>query len=75
MSVLVKSLFNLPTWTWVAALIAEHPGLQEALGGSPSMWAMYRFSKKLRANYPALNACVDACAASLRALYPDLGVT
>jgi len=24
---LVKSLFALPTWTWVAALIAEHPGL------------------------------------------------
>jgi hypothetical protein len=40
---LVKSLFALPTWTWVAALIAEHPGLQQTLGGSPSVWAMYRF--------------------------------
>ena len=27
---LVKGLFALPTWTWVAALIAEHPGLQGA---------------------------------------------
>ena len=70
---LVKALFNLPTWTWVAALIAEHPGLQSALGGTPSMWAMYRFSRKLRENYPALAACVDACAASLRAQYPDFG--
>ena len=63
---LVKALFNLPTWTWVAALIAEHPGLQDALGGCPSVWAMYRFSTKLRANRPALSACLDACAASLR---------
>lgn len=32
---LVKALFALPTWTRVAALIAEHPGLQAALGGTP----------------------------------------
>jgi len=70
---LVKGLFALPTWTWVAALIAEHPGLQEALGGAPSCWAMYRFSRKLRKNRPALNACLDACAASLRSQHPELG--
>jgi hypothetical protein len=70
---LVKSLFNLPTWTWVAALIAEHPGLQETLGGTPSVWACYRFSRKLRENRPALAACLDACAASLRAQYPTMG--
>jgi hypothetical protein len=34
---------------------------------------MYRFSRKLRENRPALNACVDACAASLRSQYPELG--
>ena len=62
---LVKALFALPTWTWVAALIAEHPGLQAALGDTPSVWAMYRFSRKLRENRPALAACLDACAASL----------
>src|SRR5947209_886592 len=55
---LVKALFNLPTWTWVAALIAEHPGLQTALGDAPSVWAMYRFARKLRENRPALNACL-----------------
>src|SRR3954452_18554065 len=70
---LVKSLFNLATWTWVAALIAEHPGLQEALGGTPSIWACYRFTVKLRANRPALAACLDACAAALRLEYPDFG--
>src|SRR5438876_6160878 len=61
---LVKALFGIPTWTMTAALIAEHPGLQEALGGTPSCWAMYRFSRKLRESRPALDACLDACAAS-----------
>jgi hypothetical protein len=70
---LVKSLFNLATWTWVAALIAEHPGLQDALGGSPSVWACYRFTVKLRANRPTLAACLDACAAALRVEHPDFG--
>ena len=70
---LVKALFALPTWTWVAALIAEHPGLQDALGDTPSVWAMYRFARKLRENRPALEACIDACAASLHAQYPDFG--
>src|SRR6266702_416302 len=70
---LVKSLFGLPTWTWVAALIAEHPGLQDALGGCPSVWAMYRFANKLQANRPVLVAALDAFAASLRAEHPDFG--
>jgi hypothetical protein len=70
---LVKGLFALPTWTWVAALIAEHPGLQAALGGSPSIWACYRFSTKLRKNHPVLADCIDACAVSLREQYPDFG--
>jgi hypothetical protein len=70
---LVKTLFALPTWTRVAALIDEHPGIQAALGGAPSVWACYRFTTKLRANQPALAACLDACAASLRAQYPDIG--
>ena len=70
---LIKSLFGLPTWTITAALVAEHSGLQDALGGRPSVWAMYRFAAKLRENRPALNACLDACAASLRAQHPDFG--
>src|ERR1700675_4400969 len=70
---LVKGLFALPTWTWVAALIAEHPGLQDALGACPSVWACYRFTRKLRENHPALADCLDACAESLRAQYPTMG--
>jgi len=63
---LVKALFALPTWTRVAALIAEHPGLQAVLGGAPSVWACYRFTVKLRENQPALADCLDRIAESLR---------
>jgi hypothetical protein len=37
------------------------------------VWACYRFARKLRENRPALEACLDACAASLREQYPDFG--
>jgi hypothetical protein len=70
---LVKSLFGLPTWTITAALIAEHSGLQDALGATPSVWAMYRFAVKLRENRPAVEACLDSLAEALRTEYPDFG--
>jgi len=70
---LVKALFALPTWTRVAALIAEHPGLQAALGGAPSVWACYRFTVKLRENRPALADCLDRVAESLRGERPEYG--
>src|SRR4051812_28364916 len=70
---LVKTLFALPTWTRVAALIAEHPGLQRGLGGAPSIWACYRFATKLRNEKPLLDACLDSIAAALRAKLPEYG--
>lgn len=70
---LVKALFALPTWTRVEALIAEHPGLQDALGGAPSVWACYRFTVKLRANQPALADCLDAITAALHETRPEYG--
>jgi len=70
---IVKALYALPTWTRVADLIAEHPGLSDALGGTPSHWACYRFAGKLRKERAALAACLDALAASLRAKHPDMG--
>jgi transposase len=70
---IVKALYALPTWTRVADLIAEHPGLSDALGGTPSHWACYRFARKLRTERTALAACLDALAASLRQHYPDMG--
>jgi len=69
----VKALYAIPTWTRVAALIAEHEGLQIALGGAPSQWACYRFSVKLREQNPLLDACLARVADSLREQLPDMG--
>jgi hypothetical protein len=70
---IVKALYALPTWTRVADLIAEHPGLSDALGGTPSHWACYRFASKLRKERERIAGCLDALAAALREQYPDMG--
>ena len=70
---LAKSMYGIPTWTRVAALIAEHAALREALGGAPSVYACYRFSAKLREHRPLLDACLDGVTASLRAELPEYG--
>jgi Transposase DDE domain len=62
-----------PTWSRTAALIAEHDALREAIGGSPSVYALYRFSAKLRAHKPLLDACLDRVTASIRAELPEYG--
>ena len=70
---LINGLYGLSTWTRVAALIADHPALQEALGGCPSVGASYRFATKLREHSEALADCLDRIAASQQAEVPDLG--
>lgn len=70
---IVKALYAIPTWTRVADLIAEHPGLQDALGRTPSHWACYRFATKLRKERERIAGCIDALAARLREQYPDMG--
>src|SRR5687768_16743105 len=70
---LVKTLYGLPTWTRAASLIADHPGLQAALGGCPSLSACYRFTVKLRNHSDALADCLDRIATSLRAELPAYG--
>jgi len=70
---LVKALYGLPTWTRTASLIADHPGLQRALGGCPSVWACYRFAAKLRTHSDALADCLDRIAASLQTAIPQVG--
>lgn len=70
---LVKALYGLPTWTRAAALIEDHPGLQGAIGGCPSVWACYRFCTKLREHSDLLADCLDRVAASLQAQFPGLG--
>lgn len=71
---LVKALYGLPTWTRTASLIADHPGLQAAIAGCPSVWACYRFTEKLRAHSAKLAECLDRVTAALHAELPGYGV-
>jgi transposase, IS5 family len=70
---LAKSLYQIATWSRTARLISEHEALQDAIGGCPSVYACYRFTEKLRRNRPALDACFQALAASLRQELPEYG--
>lgn len=73
---LAKSLYALPTWTRVVALVAEHWKLQRVLGcegDPPSKWAAYRFAEKLRDNGEKLERCIDSVVAGLKAKLPTYG--
>ena len=70
---LVKSLYAIPTWSRTARLVAEHPGLQAALGCAPSVYACYRFGAKLRDHKAMLDACLDSVTAALHAEHPEMG--
>jgi hypothetical protein len=77
---LARSLYTLPTWTRAVALVHEHAALRHAIGSSdlasvPSIHALYRFSRKLRAFKPLLDACVDRVTAALHEQMPELGTT
>jgi len=73
---LVRSLYALPTWTRVVALVADHWKLQRALGCEgkpPSKWAVYRFAAKLRENAPMVERCIDEVVEGLKAKLPSYG--
>ena len=70
---LVKSLYGISTWSRTARLISEHSALQDALGGVPSVYALYRFGAKLRRFQPILDACLDRLTGSISAELPDYG--
>ncbi len=70
---LVKSVYAIPTWSRTAALIGEHAALQDALGGAPSVYACYRFTAKLRAHSPLVEATLGAIVSALRAELPEYG--
>ena len=70
---LVKHLYGLPTWSETARLIGEHQGLREAVGETPSQWALYRFTRKLRKHREPLESCIDRVIETLRGRNPGLG--
>lgn len=73
---LAKSVYSIPTWTRVVALVAEHQALQVALGcegNPPSVYAAYRFSAKLRAHQALLDQCIGRVTDGLRAKLKGYG--
>ena len=73
---LAKSLYALPTWTRVVALVADHWRLQRVLGCEgepPSKWAAYRFAEKLRDNGESVERCIDSVVEGLKAKLPTYG--
>jgi hypothetical protein len=70
---LVKSLYAIPVWTRVVALVRDHAALRELLGCAPTEWACYRFARKLRQHNALLQACLDAVLAGLRDATPGMG--
>jgi hypothetical protein len=70
---LVKSLYAIPCWTRVAALVADHAALRAVLGCAPSEWACYRFARRLREHPDLLAATLDAVVARLTAETPGMG--
>jgi hypothetical protein len=77
---LAKSLYILPTWTRTVALVSEHAALRDAIGCTdlasvPSIHALYRFTRRLRAFKPLLDACLDRVTVALHEQIPDLGQT
>lgn len=73
---LAKSLYSIPTWTKVVALVADHWRLQRALGcegNPPSVYAAYRFQEKLRGSRGMVERCIDDVVAGLKAKLPAYG--
>jgi hypothetical protein len=70
---LVRTIYAFPTWTRTVRLIEEHAALADAIGGTPSEWACYRFMTKLREHSSKLADCVDGLAESLREELPGYG--
>jgi transposase, IS5 family len=73
---LAKSLYAIPTWTRVVALVREHAALAAVIapdGGVPSVYACYRFAAKLRAHKHLLDACVASVVEALKRADPLLG--
>jgi hypothetical protein len=54
---LAKSIYAVPTWTRLVALISEHGELRAAITAgtpAPSVYACYRFTAKLRTHSDVL---------------------
>jgi hypothetical protein len=73
---LAKSLYSLTTWTRTVALVREHAALAAVIapdGETPSVYACYRFTAKLRDHAPMLERCIADVIRALKKANPLLG--
>ncbi len=73
---LAKSIYAIPTWTRLVALVKEHAALAAVIapdGDVPSVYACYRFTAKLRAHKHLLDACIASVVEALKRANPLLG--
>jgi hypothetical protein len=73
---LAKSLYAIPTWTRIVALVGEHPALAAVIapdGDVPSVYACYRFTAKLRDHVDLLQGCIARVLKELKKRNPVLG--
>jgi hypothetical protein len=73
---LAKTRYSIPTWTKVIALLNEHKELAEVIspdGNVPSVFACYRFSKKLIAYTDMLQSCIDRTVSAHHAQDSEFG--
>ena len=71
---LVRHVYQLPTLVSACRLVAEHTGLQQALGGAPSDDAVYRFTKKLLRHRAPLERALALVIETLRGRIDGFGV-
>ena len=73
---LAKSIYAIPTWTRVVALVHEHAALAAVIapdGELPSIYACYRFTAKLREHQRLLDACIASVVRRVTAEIPGVG--
>jgi hypothetical protein len=73
---LAKSMYAIPTWTRMVALVREHSELAAVIapdGEIPSLWSCYRFAGKLREHTELLQECIAGVLKELKRRNPLLG--
>jgi hypothetical protein len=73
---LAKTLYSIPTWTKIIALVKEHKDLSELIapdGKVPSVFACYRFTKKLIEYDHLVEKCITKAIQSLGEHNPEFG--
>jgi hypothetical protein len=73
---LAKTIYSISTWTKIVSLVNEHEALSKVIspnGDIPSVFACYRFTKKLKDNDHLLEKSIKNTISSLNKKNPEFG--